>query len=374
MRVRTTTLFASIIFLLSSTSAALGAGSPVSLTPAVLHSAYSLPRTASTRQTVAVVVAYGDPTIERDLHTFSTRFGLSPCTVASGCLRRVNQQGQSKPLPAPDPTGGKWTTEAALSTETLHGVCQNCRLLIVEASSEANTDLASAVDTAVRLGAREISTSYVFTEGLFDSGLAKHYDHPGVAITAASGDGGFSYGTNVPASYPGVVAVGGTNLRLGRKGSWAGESAWHSADGTTASGCSSFTAAPSWQSPFAAAVGCAGHRAVVDVAATAGPGAPVFSSTPLTPQGQSGWFDADGTSVSSPIVAGVFALAGGLRAHQTAGAVLYRHLRQTRNAFHDLTTGTNGSCGGKPICQARKGFDGVSGVGTPRGLAGFRAP
>ncbi len=361
------------ILVAADPSAAGAAPSPGPLTPATLHSAYALPRTAPRPQTVAIVVAYDDPTIEHDLGTFSRRFALPACSRANGCLRRVNQRGQSAPLPSKDPTGGNWTTEAALSAETVHGVCHNCRLLIVEADSEANTDLAAAVDTAARLGAREISTSYIFTEGLFDSSLASHYDHPGVVITAAAGDGGFSYVTNVPASYPGVVAVGGTNLRLGRGGRWVGESVWRSADGTTASGCSAFTAAPAWQAPFAAKVGCAGRRAVADVAAAAGPGAPLYSSTALNPEGQRGWFEADGTSLSSPIVAGVFALAGGIGARQSAAAVLYGHLRSTRGAFHDIATGSNGSCAGQEICRASRGFDGPTGVGTPHGIAGFRA-
>jgi subtilase family serine protease len=366
------TIFASVSTLLIWASAGVAAPSSGPLTPATLHSAYELPRTAPNRALVAIVVAYHNPTLGQDLQTFSRRFKLPACTAASGCLRQVNQRGQSKPLPSRDPTGGGWTTEAALSTETLHGVCQNCRLLIVEADSDDRSSLATAVDTAARLGAREISTSYVFTEGLFDPNAAPYYNHPGVVITAASGDGGFSFGTNVPAAYPGVVAVGGTNLRVGRRGQWAGETPWRSADGTTASGCSGFTSAPVWQSPFTAEMGCPGKRVVVDVAAAAGPGAPLFSSTPLNPQGQRGWFEADGTSLSSPIVAGVFALAGGIHSSQSAAAILYAHLH-TRNAFHDIAQGTNGSCGGKPICQAGRGYDGVTGVGTPRGLAGFRA-
>lgn len=359
--------------LAAASGAASAAQSTGPLTPAALHAAYALPRTAVRRQTVAVVVAYDDPTIERDLGIFSRRFSLPICTGAKGCLRRVDQRGRAKPLPPTDPTGGKWTTEAALSSETLHGICQNCRLLLVEADSEAKSDLAAAVDTAARLGAREISTSYVFAEGLFDGELASHYLHPGVVITAAAGDGGFSYGTNVPASYPGVVAVGGTTLRFGRGGRWAGETVWSSLDGASASGCSMFSAAAAWQAPYAARAGCGGERVVPDVAAAAGPGAPLYSSTPLDPQGERGWFEADGTSLSSPIVAGEFALAGGIGKRQSAAAVLYSNLRGTRGAFHDITRGSNGSCGSKSICQARRGYDGVTGVGTPRGIAGFRA-
>ncbi len=360
--------------LLAAVPAAQAAGSsPAQAIPQALHAAYALPRTVSHPPTVAVVVAYDDPTLAGDLRVFARRFSLPACTSVSRCLRRVNQRGQLTPLPPADPTGGKWTTETALSTETLHGICQNCRLLVVEADSESPGDLAAAVDTAARLGAREIVTTYTFSEGLFDSAAAKYYDHPGVVITAAAGDDGFQYATNVPAVYPGVVAVGGTTLKLGRGDRWAGEAVWNSSIGSTASGCSAFTLAPSWEAPYAARSGCGKRRSVPDVAAAAGP-APLYSSTSVDSQGHRGWFEADGTSVSSPIVAGVFALAGRIRRGQSAAAILYAHSRTTPGAFHDVTRGSNGSsCGAASICHARRGYDGVTGVGTPHGLAGFRA-
>jgi len=372
-RIASRAVSVAIAVFLALAPSALAAPPPGPFTPAALHAAYALPKTASSAQTVAVVVAYGDPTLGRDLSTFSRRFSLPACTAANGCLREVNQRGQAAPLPTPDPTGGKWTTEAALSTQTVHGICQNCRLLVVEADSEGKTDLAAAVDTAVALGAREVTTSYVFAEGALDAQLASHYDHPGVVITAASGDGGFAFGTNVPASYPGVVAVGGTNLRLGRAGRWAGESVWSNPDGASASGCSFFTAAPVWQAASARLTGCGAVRTVADVAAAAAPGAPLYSSTALTPTGERGWVEAGGTSLASPIVAAVFALAGGVGSGQSAAATLYAHLHSTPGAFHDVTSGANGSCSGQAICRARRGYDGPTGVGTPAGLAGFRA-
>ncbi|MBV8980166.1 MAG: S8 family serine peptidase [Acidimicrobiia bacterium] len=339
------------------------------LTPAQLHSAYELPRSARHQSTVAVIVAYDDSTLEHDLATFSRAYKLPSCSHLHGCLRRVNQQGLSSPLPAPDPSGGNWVAEASTSTQVVHGLCENCRLLVVEASSDAGEDLAAAVDTAVRLGAREVVTTYSLGESSIDGYLARHYDHPGVVITAATGDDGFSYATNVPASYPGVVAVGGTTLRLGHGGRWAGETVWNDSSGATASGCSPFTPAPSWQAPFAKAVGCGTERALADVAAAAAPGVPFYSSS--TVEGQKGWFDIEGTSVSSPIIAAVFALAGGVGPHQSAAALLYTRLRHARGAFHDITRGSDGSCSGRPICAARRGYDGPSGVGTPHGLAGF---
>lgn len=372
-RIAATTVLTAVTVLLASVPGAFAAPPPGPLTPTALHAAYALPRTAASAQTVGVVVAYRDPTLARDLSTFSRQFSLPACTPTDGCLREVNQQGETKPLPAVDPTGGKWTTEAALGAEAIHGVCQNCHLLVVEAGGEDEADLAAAVDTAVRLGAREISTSYVFVEGSFDGQFASHYHHPGVVITAASGDTGFSFGTNVPAAYPGVVAVGGTYLRLGRGGSWAGETVWDDPDGASASGCSLFTLAPAWQVPYAAHVGCGPKRAVADVAAAAAPGAPLYSSTALTPAGERGWVEAGGTSLASPIVAAVFALAGGIPPGQSAGEILYDHLHSSPGAFHDVTTGSNASCSGELICQAGRGYDGPTGVGTPDGLAGFGA-
>ena len=77
-----------------------------------------------------------------------------------------------------------------------------------------HSDLGAAVDTAVNLGATEVSNSYGSAGPEPDQTFFDHYyDHPGVAITASAGDE--DYGTIWPAASPYVTAVGGTELIAG---------------------------------------------------------------------------------------------------------------------------------------------------------------
>src|SRR5262249_12957597 len=135
----------------------------------------------------------------------------------------------------------------------------NCKLLLVEANSTSFTDLGAAVSTAASLGASVISNSWGGSESFFDPFLDSWYfHHPGITITASSGDNG--YGVEYPASGAYVVAVGGTSLVKTSSG-WA-ESAWAG----SGSGCSAYTAKPSFQHD----TGCA-RRTVADVSAVADP-------------------------------------------------------------------------------------------------------
>jgi hypothetical protein len=107
-------------------------------------------------------------------------------------------------------------------------------------------------------------------------------------------------------------------------------------------------------------------RGVADVSADADPmtGAAVFDSTPY--QGRSGWFQVGGTSLSAPLIAAVFALAGNAGSVNYPASIPYRHLA----SLHDVTGGSNGSCG-TIMCKAGSGYDGPTGVGTPNGIGGF---
>src|SRR3954447_22755065 len=172
--------------------------------PADLRKAYSLASAAVTRgkgQTVALVDAYDDPTIESDLNTYRAYYGIPPCTTANGCFRKVNQDGEQGSYPIENPS---WEPEIALDTEMVSAICPNCHILLVEANSADETvamsnpvqhsDLGAAVDTAVNLGATEVSNSYGSVGPEPDQTFFDHYyNHPGVAITASSGDE--DYGT-----------------------------------------------------------------------------------------------------------------------------------------------------------------------------------
>jgi hypothetical protein len=337
-------------------------------TPAQLHRAYALPKHSRVAQTIAVVVPFHTPTAAKDLATFSKRFKIRSCTIANGCFRNVNQRGDATPLPIADPTHGAWVTESALGVQTARGICQNCRILVVEADSDSRADLSIATATAVRLGADEV----ISTQLLADDGASrKAYHYPGVAILAAAGDSGHVEGGYYPSTLPGVVAVGGTRLRLDSKGHYRDERVWNEGpQSITTSGCATFTPVPSWQRREAAAVGCGKTRSVVDVAAVAWPGAQIYTSTPI--DGDKGWGVVGGTSFATPLIAGVFALAGGVPHGASAPAQLYSNFHRHAGGLHDVTSGTNGTCMNKAICRAQTGYDGPTGIGTPHGLAAFR--
>jgi subtilase family serine protease len=326
--------------------------------PAQFRGAYGLPAAASTAQTIAIVDAYDHPKIAADLSAYSSQFGLPQCNSANPCFEKVNQSG-SAAGPFPQANSG-WALEIALDVEVAHGICPNCKILLVEANSASLSNLAAAVNTAAKLGATEISNSYGGSE--FSSEVSDTaYNHPGIAVTVASGDNGYgSFG--YPAASPYVVTVGGTTLTLGTGNTYAGETVWSGAG----SGCSLYVAAPAWQSFLTA---CSGKRGSADVAADANPstGAAVYDSVKY--QGRSGWFQIGGTSLSSPLIAGVYALAGGLPAKTSGASGLYGHLGDSA-ILHDVTSGSNGSCS-TIMCKGAAGYDGPTGVGTPKGTGAF---
>jgi subtilase family serine protease len=347
------------------------------LGPPDLLKAYNLASAAATRgkgQTVALIDAYDDPTIESDLNTYRAYYGIPPCTTANGCFRKVNQDGEEgnyPPIANPD-----WEPEIALDTEMVSAICPNCHILLVEANSAdedtvmsnpvQHSDLGAAVDTAVNLGATEVSNSYGTAGPEPDQTFWDHYyDHPGVAITASAGDQ--DYGVNWPAASPYVTAVGGTEPTIDPSSPRGiDESVWGSlypgllpseAQGT-GSGCSIWEPKPAWQHD----AGCSG-RTVADVSAVADDVA-IYDSSPEI----GGWGVVAGTSISSPIIASVYALAGNAKS-VVYGSYPYSHTSH----FFDITDGSNFTpdtvCG--YLCTAEPGYDGPTGVGTPNGIGGF---
>ncbi len=349
---------------------------PGFLTPEMLHDAYEMPgeTAAGATQTIAVVDAYDDPTAEADLAVYDKQFGLPPCTAKDGCFTKVNQKGEPSPLPEVE---GGWASEISIDLQMAHATCQDCKLLLVETDSEKFSDLGAGVRAAAELGASEISNSYGGIEEPSDSSLAAtDYRHPGIVVAASSGDCGYlnseclhsSRGANFPADSAEVLSVGGTALSESG-GIWT-SSAWRDAG----SGCSEVFSAPPWQSELTsfAATGCGSARAIADVSAIADPntGVDIYDSTPEEPRVPTGWGVWGGTSVAAPIIAAEFALAGGANGVPDPAATIYRHAGEASSLL-DVTTGSNGECEAHTICAAGPGFDGPTGLGSPRGLGAF---
>jgi hypothetical protein len=346
-----------------------------------------------------------------------------------------------------------WAVEISTDIEVAHAICQrHCHIVLVEADSTSYEDLETAERTAVRLGGEraaklglapadtdtEVSNSWGGSEpqanGSSKATDSPAFDHAGVVITAAAGDdgylnwteaaeareaeehgeeSGYFVGADYPASSPHVVAVGGTRLTLA-DGAWKSETVWNDDPrggsenyGGGGSGCSSQFEAPSWQLAVAdfSEVGCGVERAVADVAADADPysGVAVYDSVPdLRREGNQTvntplhWWPIGGTSVASPIVASMFALAGGAHEVPYPARTLYAHLETP--LLHAVTGGGNGECddlytfgcsgsmsplspldcgegvlicNSAPACEGHY-YDGPTGVGTPAGIGAFK--
>ncbi len=336
-------------------------GTPSGYGPADLLAAYALTAAAAKKggKTVAIVDAQDDPNAESDLAVYRSEFGLPACTTADGCFTKVNQTGGTTP-PTADPG---WAEEISLDLDMVSAICPKCHVLLVEANSPSNADLGTAENTAAQhSGVVSISNSYGGSESSSDPATtAAYYNHPKIAITASAGDDG--YGVEYPAAAAGVTAVGGTSLSVasGTSRGWT-ESVWGSAsddEGGTGSGCSTVETKPAWQKD----TGCT-KRTVVDVSAVADPntGVAVYD----TYDGEGGWVVLGGTSVAAPIIAGVYALGAKLGTGKWTSN-LYKHTA----SFNDVTSGTNGSCGGTYLCTAVTGYDGPTGLGTPKGVGAF---
>jgi subtilase family serine protease len=333
------------------------AAAPTGYGPADLRSAYSLDATRGSGQTIAIVDAYDDKTAEADLATYRAYYGLPPCTTANGCFKKVNQSGVQGSYPS---NNAGWALEISLDLDMASAICPNCHILLVEAKNNQNANLYAAEDTAARLGANVISNSYGGAEASTETTDDAHFNHPGVAITVSSGDSG--YGVEYPAASRYVTAVGGTTLT--RSGAGWTETAWSG----SGSGCSAYEPKPAWQTDG----GCA-RRTVADVSAVADPntGVAVYDTNcnffqQLLGQCFSGWGTVGGTSASAPIVAGVYALAGNASS-VTYGSAPYANPA----ALRDVTSGSNGSCGGSYLCTSVPGYDGPTGLGTPNGTGAF---
>jgi subtilase family serine protease len=317
--------------------------------PADLQSAYRTSATAGNASyTIAIVDAYGYASAEDDLAVYRSQFGLPACTTANGCFKKYNQNGVQGSYPRED-TG--WAQETALDLDMASAMCPNCHIILVEATNNSLANLAAAVNKAVQLGADAVSNSY----GGSESGTGSYetaYNHPGVAITVSSGDNG--YGVEFPAASPHVTAVGGTSLTRASNSRGWNETAWSGAG----SGCSAVFAKPTWQNDA-----LCGRRTVADVSAVANPSTGVAVYGPSTRK-RSGWMVFGGTSVSAPLIAGVYGANGGAANY---GGDPYGQV----SALYDVTSGSNGSCSGTYLCTATGGYDGPTGLGTPNGATAF---
>jgi subtilase family serine protease len=322
--------------------------------------------TGGAGESVAVVDAYNDPNAVSDLATYRSSWSLPACNTetGAGCLSVVNQHGNASPLPANAGSTG-WDVEESLDVDMVSAICPNCHIYLVEASEPTTADLGTGVDSAVsKLHVDFVSNSYGGSQSSQDPTYdTKYYQHAGAAIVASAGDSG--YGVSYPAASRYVTSVGGTSLVQTAVGRGWTETVWgtspNEGEGTGGGCADKYNARPSWQKY--SVTQCA-HRLDNDVAAVADPdtGVAIYDT-----YSQGGWLEVGGTSVASPIIASVFALAGTPAAGTYPASYIYSHTTD----LYDVTTGANGTCTKSIWCTAGPGYDGPTGWGTPNGTGAF---
>lgn len=335
--------------------------SPGSLTPLQVRSAYEFDATNQGQgQTIAIVDAYDAPNIASDVNTFSTTFGLPTMNTAGGpTFTKATPQGKPR-------ANGGWAQEISLDVEWVHAIAPKANILLVEAKSNAYTDLFGAVQYAASQGATVVSMSFGGSEFSGETSYDSTFTHSGVTYVASAGDSGVK---EYPALSPNILAVGGTTLNLVKNAdgtaTWSSESVWNNSSGSTGGGVSTYEGVPSYQ----AGLGKTG-RSNPDIALVADPytGVAVYDS--YSYQGQTGWLQFGGTSASAPMWAALVGIAdqeraasgkGSLGGSQVLGAV-----------YASLTSGTSGSedlhditSGGTSSGNAGPGYDLATGRGTP---------
>jgi subtilase family serine protease len=322
------------------------ATTPTGLAPSTIKTAYnfSTSATAGSGTTIAIVDAYDAPTIESDLATFSSKYGLPACTSATGCFQKVNQTGGTR-YPRKD---SGWALEISLDVEWAHAVAPGAHILLVEASSNSFANLLAAEDYA-KTHAQYVSNSWGGSEFSSESSYDSHFVQSGVSFFVSAGDRGLP--AQYPSASPNVISVGGTTLHFDVNGTFSSETGWSSGGG----GCSAYEAATSAQSSFSqyAQAGC-GSRATPDVSLDADPGSGVSVYDSTSYQGYVGWFTVGGTSASAPMWAGRSADAGVV----VSAAYVYAN----NITYRDISSGNNGApcLVGYDLCAGRGSWTGTT--------------
>ncbi|HEY3676664.1 MAG TPA: S8 family serine peptidase [Candidatus Tumulicola sp.] len=320
--------------------------------PSDLQAAYNLPSSSQgAGQTVAIVDAYDNPNVASDLAMYRSYFGLGTASFT-----KYNQTGQTSNYPGTCAGNDDWCIEIDLDVEMVAAICPKCAIDLVESNTSSLQDLGAAEAQAARLGTHIVSNSWgCYTPGCTWQSHA--FQSPGVVYLAAAGDN--HYGSYPPARLAKVISVGGTILE--KIGSKYKEQVWP----WTAGGCAHGVHKPSWQHD----PGCK-NRTANDLSAVAWDVAEydTFNS-------EGGWITVSGTSIATPILASVYALAGNAASQPGAEAFWTLTTQQRQKYLHTISQGSNGLCKEKYLCTAGTGeystYSGPTGWGTPNGIGAF---
>lgn len=307
------------------------------LTPAQVSVAYDLPPLAAagitgTGQTIVVVDSFGSPTITSDLAHFDTYFRLP----APPSFQVIQPAGPVPAFHARNTNRVGWAEETTLDVEWAHVIAPGASIVLVETPTSENEgttgfpQIVAAEEYVLRhrLG-QVISQSFAATEQTFPSAsallaLRSAYElaaREHVTVLAATGDQGatsFKYNmkdlyanpaVSWPATDPLVTAVGGTQLDLRANGTRREpDVAWHNSGG----GKSITFGRPAYQSGVRALTGDA--RGVPDISMDASCASAVVIYGSFY-RGPARWDPICGTSLATPLFAGIVALADQYAGH-----------------------------------------------------------
>jgi kumamolisin len=271
--------------------------------------------TSGGSKAIAIVDPFDYPTAAADLNIYISQFGLAAATFtvifgtgnpSNGCTNGAKPPGD----------GGKGANvESSLDIEMAHAMAPHAHLYLVEANSTSDADLFNAVHVAAACvqaaGGGQVSQSYAGAEFSGETSFDSTFTAANVVYFASAGD---SPGTFYPCVSPNVICVGGTTIsRKASDGAFENEAVWNNDQDFvgTGGGYSSYEPVPTYQNFITSITG--GVRGVADLAAIADPQTPVwiYNSQPewTSVNNGQGWGQIGGTSVASPVLAGIFNFA-----------------------------------------------------------------
>lgn len=380
----------------SGSKTPLTSDTPLGYGATELEKIYGVSNAPSANGTIAVIGVGADPKLESDLARYRSTYGLPACARATGCFKQINYLGGKPYKPAHG--GFRSDVEQDLSVETSLDVdmasaaCPGCKIVSIQLPlndvlfedkagyEQAINHFATGVNTAHGLGYSAVSISYGYPATSYSDSpkIEALMRQPGMAIVTSSGDSGLNYEpyfNTWPQGIPTVTVAGGTSVYpdSSTKRGYL-EQAWNGAG----SGCQP-DEPPAVGQPASISSLCnkGSGRTYSDMSAIADPytGVAVFDSfayfgaaKPLR------WIVVGGTSASSPFIGGLYA-----RAPRNSNVIGPNTIyADPASDFNDITIGTNfglNQCGqfkfGNAVCDAGPGWDGPTGVGTPKGLAPF---
>ena len=326
------------------------------LTPQDIRTAYNFNQLYSqgitgAGENITIVVAYGNPNLQKDVNTYDSYYGLPGLTNNSNLFVEY-------PFGKPSSSYTNWTDESTLDVEVAHSLAPGANIYLVVAPNDSflfntvnytieniKTNILSLSWGSSEIGYNQQDINYL--NQILANGRAK-----GINIFVASGDNGAynSYNTlnvNFPASSPNVIAVGGTTLSVNSNGGYKSEIGWNQSGG----GQSQFFTRPTFQPATGS------YRMVPDVSFNAG--------TPVCMYINSQFEGFYGTSVAAPSWAALDALIN-QNAKSDIGYLdntLYKIYSSVGTlVFNNITSGCNG------FYCANGNYNEVTGLGSPKAL------